>query len=497
MARGDRAHPRRRRLLVPGLVLLLVVALVAAGGVAWRTGLLDGWLDRDRVVPEPAAIAPPAGVEEPELTPPDPVAEPATGAPGGAAGADAAAVRRAVAATLRDPRLGPHVLATVASLEGDDPPLLDLAEGDQRATPASTTKLVTSTAALLALGPDQTFETSVVRQGRQVVLVGGGDPFLERGPQEADGSAHPYPDRADLADLAARTADALDVGGARARAPRVRLGFDDSLFSGPAVNPTWESDYVSAGEVSPTSALWVDEGRDADGVGVADPAAEAASAFADALAREGVRVLGAPRRTTVTDPDAAAAGQRLASVSSAPVGEIVERLLEVSDNDAAEVLLRQVGLATAGEGSIEAGRAGVRDLLGQAGVRLRGSVLYDGSGLSRDGLLDPEVLVDVLRLASSPVRPDLRAAVTGLPVAGFSGSLADRLAQGPQAAFGRVRAKTGTLSGVSSLAGVALDLDGTPLVFVLMADRIGEVDTLDAIAALDRAAASLGACACG
>jgi D-alanyl-D-alanine carboxypeptidase/D-alanyl-D-alanine-endopeptidase (penicillin-binding protein 4) len=103
----------------------------------------------------------------------------------------------------------------------------------------------------------------------------------------------------------------------------------------------------------------------------------------------------------------------------------------------------------------------------------------------------------VLALAASEEHPELRAVVTGLPVAAFSGSLESRFADADPAGRGRVRAKTGTLTGVSSLAGIATDVDGDPLVFVLMADRIALEDTLDARAALDRLAAALGACRCG
>src|SRR5690606_32014772 len=102
------------------------------------------------------------------------------------------------------------------------------------------------------------------------------------------------------------------------------------------------------------------------------------------------------------------------------------------------------------------------------GVPLRGSVLYDGSGLSRDNRLDPRVLVDLIRLAADDEHPELRAVVTGLPVAGFTGSLTDRMDQGPRDGLGRVRAKTGTLTNVASLAGVATDVDGTAMAFVLM-----------------------------
>jgi D-alanyl-D-alanine carboxypeptidase/D-alanyl-D-alanine-endopeptidase (penicillin-binding protein 4) len=186
----------------------------------------------------------------------------------------------------------------------------------------------------------------------------------------------------------------------------------------------------------------------------------------------------------------------VASVTSAPLDQIVQRLLDVSDNDASEVLLRHVGLATSGEGSIQAGRDGVRRVLREAGVRMGATVLHDGSGLSRANRMDPSLLVSVLQLAAADDRPELRAVVTGLPVAGFTGSLTDRMDEGPPAGRGRVRAKTGTLSGISSLAGLATDADGTVMVFVLMADRVrGDAETL-ARTTLDSAAAALGACSC-
>ena len=113
--------------------------------------------------------------------------------------------------------------------------------------PASTMKLLTSAAALSILGPDRTFTTKVVSgSGRQIILVGGGDPYLE---SKAD------KERASLADLARATAAALR----KQKVRKVSLGYDDSLFSGPRWNPTWPSGYRDV--VTPISALWVDEGR--------------------------------------------------------------------------------------------------------------------------------------------------------------------------------------------------------------------------------------------
>jgi D-alanyl-D-alanine carboxypeptidase/D-alanyl-D-alanine-endopeptidase (penicillin-binding protein 4) len=85
--------------------------------------------------------------------------------------------------------------------------------------------------------------------------------------------------------------------------------------------------------------------------------------------------------------------------------------------------------------------------------------------------------------------------VTGLPVAGFTGSLASRFVHDP-AGRGTVRAKTGTLTGVDGLAGTVTTRDGALLGFVAVADRVRTGETLGARDALDRVAAALAGCAC-
>jgi D-alanyl-D-alanine carboxypeptidase/D-alanyl-D-alanine-endopeptidase (penicillin-binding protein 4) len=447
-----------------------VLAVLVSGGVAYL-------VDRGQPDPrdDPAAVAPPVGLSLPALSTPPPVADPAQGA------LDPAKVRRAIAPLLQDDDLGPDVLATVAGLDGT----LLYSSGMGTATPASTLKLLTTTAALETLGPDHTFVTTVVADAPgRIVLVGGGDPLLSSRP--VGRAAYPRP--GDVVTLAGATARALLDSGRS----RVRLGYDTSLFSGPAVNPHWPATYIPEAVVSPISPLWVDEGRPATGPGrVDDPALAAATAFAAALARAGVEVVGEPQQRTAA-PDAA----ELARVTSPPLSQIVEHTLEFSDNEAAEVLLRQVGLATAQEGSSKAGVVGVLDVLGRVGVSTDGATLYDGSGLSRDDLVDPDTLAAVLETAGSADHPELRAVVTGLPVAGFNGSLADRFEDQKQGR-GFVRAKTGTLSGVSGLAGTVTDRDGRPMVFALLADRIALIDTLGARDALDAVASALAACRCG
>ena len=111
-------------------------------------------------------------------------------------------------------------------------------------------------------------------------------------------------------------------------------------------------------------------------------------------------------------------------------------------------------------------------------------------------MLRPATLTSVLEVAGSADHPELRAVLSGLPIAGFTGSLEYRFdATDPGRGF--VSAKTGTLTGVSGLAGMVTDRTGTPLIFALLADQIEPVDTLGARSALDDVTSALAACRCG
>ncbi len=475
--------------------VVLVLALLTAAGATYRFDLGERVLGIEPANPvdNPAKVAPPEGLDLPEPVPAPAVATPlpASGLSTSGRALAPAAVRRAIEPLLKNPDLGKHVVALVQPL-GTRTTVFRTGHG--LATPASTLKLLTTTAALEALGPATTFTTTVVEGAtpRSIVLVGGGDPFLEPAPVKPAEAAETYPTRADIVTLAKHTAAALKAKGRT----RVRLGYDDTLFSGPAVDPHWEKTYIPEEVVSPIGALWVDRGVDASGEHrVADPAKAAAEAFARALERVGITVLADPTRTRAPRDTA---GQ-LAAVESAPLSEIVQEVLTTSDNEAAEVLARHVGLAVSGTGSFAAGVAGIKQTLAGLGVPLAGARLYDGSGLARDDRLDPATLLGVLRVASARMHPELRAVIDGLPVAAFSGSLTDRFVDGDPAGRGRVRAKTGTLTGVHALAGVVQDLDGELMLVALVADQVPTANPAaadDARAALDRAAAALAGCHC-
>lgn len=476
------------------LALLLVIGV--AGQLRW--GFADDWVDQakdwagigtsDAPDPqrEPEQVAPPEGIELPEQPAPSPVLRPLTAQRSGQV--DPAKVQAALSTGkgLGDGRFGRHLVVAVGDLSGGGP-VFD--SGNGAFTPASTTKLFTSAAALEALGPERRFATTVVRDSpRRIVLVGGGDPYLSSKPVK---DPEVYPQRADVVTLARRTASQLRADGTT----RVRLGYDAGLFPDDGTNPQWEPDYIPDDVVSPIRALWVDRGDDASGYGnVSDPSATAAQVFADALRRSGIKVTGVP-----TEVDARRDADEVARVESPTVAEIVEHLLDVSDNETAEVMARQVGVQVADDGSVTGGPTAVLTTLSDLGVDTGQDRLFDGSGLSRHNRLTSRSMLQLLQLAGSEQHPELRSLLTGMPVAGFTGSLTDRFDSGNQDALGRVRAKTGTLTGVHGLAGTATDLDGNTMVFVAVADRVprkNDLAQLKARVAVDELASRLGGCHC-
>ena len=395
--------------------------------------------------------------------------------------------------------LGSHVGVVVTDLRSGS--VLFARAANAPATPASSAKLATAVAALDKLGPAARFTTRVVR-GRapgSVVLVGGGDPTLAAGQPPASD----YPQPATLESLARLTARSLRAQGLRS----VRLGYDVSLFTGPATAPGWSSGYVTTGNVTPITALEVDQGRltrsgkpeDADDPGNFRPrsfvpATEAAAAFASFLRAQGIRVRGPVAAAT---PPAGAA--TIASVHSPYLSAIVGWMLRESNNVIAEDLARQVALRTGRPASFAGAAKAVTASVAQLGIS-SGIHLVDGSGLSPRDRISPMALAGLVRLAGDASQAALRAAITGMPVAGFSGTLAPGQSVfggfGP-AALGTVQAKTGNLTRVVSLAGIVSDASGRLLAFAFMADQLPPGQLTHAAGVIDKMATALAGCGCG
>jgi D-alanyl-D-alanine carboxypeptidase/D-alanyl-D-alanine-endopeptidase (penicillin-binding protein 4) len=270
--------------------------------------------------------------------------------------------------------------------------------------------------------------------------------------------------------------------------PPRRVVVDAGLFTGPTTGPGWDSDIVTAGFGAPITALTLDGGR-------RSPRTDARSTAPDlAAGRAFARALGLPVSAVVRG-SAAPGARQLGSVSSPSMLSMVEYLLTHSDNVLADTLVRQVAIGKRLPASFAGASDAVRLTLADLGLDSAAAGVVDGSGLSRANRLTPALLTSVLALAGSPDHPELRGILTGLPVALYSGTLADRFARS-RAAGGLVRAKTGTLSGVSALSGVLLDASGRRLTFAVVADGVPAGGKDSAEQALDGIAATLTRCGC-
>ncbi|MGQ0465515.1 MAG: D-alanyl-D-alanine carboxypeptidase/D-alanyl-D-alanine endopeptidase [Sporichthyaceae bacterium] len=388
-----------------------------------------------------------------------------------------------LAGVLGGPNLGGSVAASVVDVSGGQS--LYSASGGQALTPASTTKVLTAAAVLSTIGSQARLRTRVVELSapslaptpaaatpsvtgpaqappRRLVLVGGGDPLLSSLPPGAKGIPA-YPARAYLGDLVEATAKAMKDAGVA----EIELGYDDSLFPGERAAKTWSRGYT-IDVVGPVSALSVDQGRvgPLDGGRVADPSARTAAMFAAQLRAAGLKVLGTPAKTDAP-PDA----RSVAEIESAPMSAIVEYMLVVSDNDVAEALARHVAVHAQRPATFDEGTAAMLAAIRALGVDTTGSVVHDGSGLSRSNRIPPRVLAATL--AAAGTNQVLRPMVAGLAVAGVNGTLGLHFFL-PASAPGRglVRGKTGSLQGVVSLAGLVPTADGRLLAFDVVADNV-------------------------
>lgn len=457
------------------LVLALLLAVTGYLGVgAGRQFLADRAFTPIRV---PAPTAAPPGVAS--------LLSSASGPPAAAAARpDApaptpAGVAAALADELTDPELGPSVAGQVFDA-GTGTLLFDQRSAEQVA-PASTAKLLTAAAVLAVRQPTDRFSTRVVAgdQPGVVVLVGGGDPTLS-----AAGPGKPtrYAEAARITDLAARVRASL----AGARVDQVLV--DDSAFTGPATAPGWGTEDTPSAYASLITATMVDAGRDApdDEIRSAEPDLAAGNALAAALGGAAVSRGSAPAGAKV-----------LGQIRSAPVSVLVEQMMRASDNVIAEVLARQVAIATSRPASFEGAAAAVSATLASAGIKI-GDGMVDGSGLSVLDRIPAAALSATLLAAVNGKQSRLRPLLSGLSIAGWDGTLLDEHRfSGPAAiAAGSVRAKTGTLTGVSGMAGLLTDADGRLLVFSFVADQAPAAFDSSSRGAVDNLVAALVRCGC-
>lgn len=355
---------------------------------------------------------------------------------------------------------------------------------DDPQAPASSIKILTGVAALLALGEDHRFVTTVATAAPpaggvvagDLHLIGGGDPLLAQAEYVAR-----YPGPQQLSDLRALARSVAAAGVTRVEGAVVG---DDSRYDAERYHPAWPSRFIAQDQTGPLSALMVNDGFvrwPARGLGpvepAPDPAAHAAEVFRLLLEERGVVVAAGSR-----SGPAPAGAPVVAEHRSPPLTEVVGQMLAQSDNATAELLLKELGRRVGGTGSFAAGAAAATQVLTDAGFDMTGVSVVDGSGLAPGNALDCDLLMELL---SHPATAD--TVRDGLAVAGDTGTLADRFIGSPAA--GLVRAKTGTLNQVTALAGLATTAGAGESTFALVvnvpaSERIG----LEVVAAQQRLA---------
>ncbi len=439
-------------------MLMSVVFVAGAAGYAYADAvdIVPGWI-----------------TTSPEPVPPAPFLTAAAVDPGDAPGTDVwplfdasapmpdAAVLQGLAQGLRDDsRTGASTNVSVIDLiTGDVLVDLDAADGQ---VPASNTKLLTAIAVVGALGPDATLQTVATYDASrgEVAIVAGGDMLLadDAGNGTAAGKDPVAVGFAGVGDLADQVADALAAQGVTS----VKIAYDTSSFPGPAYPAEWPAYALRSGYAAPVTGLAINVGKMTDDEYAQrwpDPAARTADVFARRLGDRGITVTSVAARSGTT-------GEQVGVVDSAPLSAVVEYMLHASDNTIAEVLTRVLALRDGRRAVPSEATASVRAALGELGLDLTGLELYDGAGFSVRNRIPPRVLTEGLRAAAfaEPTR-DLPG---WLAEAGLTGTLDDRFSSTPGA--GVVRAKTGSLTGVTALSGIVLTAEGRPLVFSVLAD---------------------------
>ena len=323
--------------------------------------------------------------------------------------------------------------------------------------PASSTKLITAAVALEVLKPEFTYTTKVhgsldaTGSVADLFFVGGGDPLIVRNEYVAS-EKYPTTSGTSLEKLA----DSLFAAGLRRVAGSVvgvDTRYDDQRFV-----DVWPREFHFT-EAGPLGSLVVDDGVVLGQITKPDdPAVAAATELQNLLNARGVLFGGVPRH------DVLPAGiPELASIQSAPLTAIIQEMMVNSDNNTAELLLKEIGFASKGIGSTAAGLAAAKDQLAKWKLD-KEVLLFDGSGLASDGRISCDVFMSLLNSFSASM-PGLMA------IAGETGTIRDTFDGTPVA--GKLRAKTGTLNGVKALVGYLPVTNSDPVIFSMLMNKSG------------------------
>ena len=319
--------------------------------------------------------------------------------------------------------------------------------------PASNMKILVAAVALEMLGVDYRFATPMygeVREGAiigDLLVVGGGDPSIQSQGYEAT-SRFPNVHVTSTQQFV----DALrDIGVSRITGSIV---VDESRYDTERWAPTLGLG-VRVTEVGPLGAMMINDGAVlGDPLKPDNPALAAARELTRVMIASGITVDGLPRAAMT-----GGSGDPIAVVDSAPLPALINDLLGNSDNNAAELILKEIGVATAGQGTREAGIAAVQKYLGDRGFDLSSLTMVDGAGLDRSNRFSCDLLQAVLLENEDEI-------AQSFSLAGRTGTLRELFIGNPMEA--RLLGKTGTLTGAKALAGYVPYGDGQLFSYALI-----------------------------
>nr|WP_225752364.1 D-alanyl-D-alanine carboxypeptidase [Pseudoclavibacter sp. Marseille-Q3772] len=354
-------------------------------------------------------------------------------------------------------------------LDGDSGAALLERSADAPSPSASVMKTLTGTLALANLGADYRIPTRVVRTSEtEAVLIGGGDITLSRTPT---GEPTFYPHPAHLDDLAAQL---------RTNMPELkRLLLDDGLFAASQWHPTWDEAGRSPENYIPfITSLQLDGDRD-------DPLLDDSARSENPVGRVAAALGALLDDVTIVRGSASAASEdEVARVESAPMTELVREMLRSSDNSLAETLARVVAIARGADASWESVQREIRDAVAELGLDASGCEFVDGSGLSDDNRLTPRFVAQLLRRGYLGEEP-FASLVPLLTVSGQT-MAASRFTGANRVVGDSVRAKTGFINSVHSLAGIVTTRGQRNLVFAVFACDLDTPVDREARLAVDR-----------
>ncbi len=307
--------------------------------------------------------------------------------------------------------------------------------------PASNVKLITASVALEVLGEDFVYTTTVngslgaggVVDG-DLFLIGGGDPLLSSAWWDGPNQKFP-PFNVTSIETLAESIVAAGVTSITGSVVGDASHYDDEWYL-----PTWGPS-LRFSEGGPLSGLLVNDSREAADRSSNDPVIGAATVLTELLRERGVTVAGQPSKGV------AAGAAEIASITSQPLPAVLQEMLTTSDNNTAELVLKEIGLQAGGAPTTEAGVAVVLETLQARGIPLDGVTLVDGSGLSDENRLTCAALLAVVQHGSVD-----DAVGRGLPLGGVKGgTLYDAFLEG-EPLSGIIRAKTGTLDNTDGIA---------------------------------------------